>query len=206
MSDLEIFIARHGQNEDNVNGVLNGHRDLPLTDLGRQQAHDLAEGIEEAGLMFDTVYSSPLSRALETAKIICSSLGIEKQPIVVPELIERDFGGGTGRPIKEVVAEAGSDVIKTDGVTYVLDFGGGGETFPQLLERGQKALDHVRSMQTEGTALLVCHGDIGKMVYAAATGKSWEDVLRNFHFGNGDLIEVSANDEAHKVKLPQHNL
>jgi probable phosphoglycerate mutase len=71
--------------------------------------------------------------------------------------------------------------------------------------RGQKALDRVRERQADGNALLVCHGDIGKMVYAAATERAWEDVLRNFHFGNGDLIEVSPNDEAHKIKLLQHN-
>ena len=200
-----MFLARHGQNEDNVNGILNGHRDLPLTEIGRQQAYDLAQGIEAAGLTFDGVYSSPLDRALETAKIVCSSLGLKTEPIVIPELIERDFGTATGRPIKEVVEEAGSNVIKTDGVTYVLDFEGG-ETFPQVIDRAHKALEHVRSLQASGTALLVCHGDIGKMVYVAATGKPWEEVLRKFHFGNGDLIEVSPNDEAHKVKLPQHNL
>ena len=33
---LKIYIARHGQNEDNANGILNGHRDLPLTDIGRK--------------------------------------------------------------------------------------------------------------------------------------------------------------------------
>jgi broad specificity phosphatase PhoE len=131
---LEIYIARHGQNEDNVNGILNGHRDLPLTELGRQQAYDLAHGIEAIELTFDGVYTSPLDRAYETARIVCGSLGLKAKPVVIPELIERDFGSGTGRPIKEVVEEAGSDVIKTDGVTYVLDFGGGGEIFPQLLE------------------------------------------------------------------------
>ncbi len=31
---LKIYLARHGQNEDNANGILNGHRDLPLTDIG----------------------------------------------------------------------------------------------------------------------------------------------------------------------------
>ncbi len=41
----EIFIARHGQNEDNINGILNGHRDLPLTSLGREQAKELGEAI-----------------------------------------------------------------------------------------------------------------------------------------------------------------
>ena len=58
----EIFIARHGQNEDNANGVLSGHRDLPLRGLGRAQACELGEGIRLAGLQFDAVYGSPLSR------------------------------------------------------------------------------------------------------------------------------------------------
>lgn len=202
---VEIFIARHGQNEDNLHGVLNGHRDLPLTELGRQQAYDLAKGITSVGLTIDRIYSSPLDRALETAKIICGVLGVKVQPVVVPELTERDFGTGTGRPIKEVVEEAGSNVIKTDNVTYVLDFEDG-ETFPQTVERAQKALDRVRSLQDNGSALLVCHGDIGKMIYAAATATPWEEVLQQFHFGNCDLIEVNPSNNAHKVKLPQHNL
>ena len=63
----ELFIARHGQNEDNVNGILNGHRDLPLTELGRQQARQLAVEIGRAGMAIDVVLASPLSRALETA-------------------------------------------------------------------------------------------------------------------------------------------
>ena len=62
-----IYIARHGQNEDNVHGILNGHRDLPLTDLGRQQARQLARHIKDRGLVFDAVYASPLGRAFETA-------------------------------------------------------------------------------------------------------------------------------------------
>lgn len=33
-----VGVTRHGQDEDNVRGILNGHRNLPLTDLGRQQA------------------------------------------------------------------------------------------------------------------------------------------------------------------------
>ena len=67
---LKIFLARHGQNEDNANGILNGHRDLPLTEIGIAQAHEVADKIKEAGLSFDVVLSSPLSRALKTAEII----------------------------------------------------------------------------------------------------------------------------------------
>jgi len=201
----EIFIARHGQNEDNANGILNGHRDLPLTDLGRQQARDLADGMHAIGLTFDTVYSSPLDRAVETARIVCGALGIKSEPEVIPELIERDFGIMTGVSNTEIEARCAPDIIKTETITYYLQ-PEGAETFPELIERGHGVLTHVRSLRTEGRILLVCHGDIGKMIYAAATGKPWEDVLRNFHFGNGDLIEVSSTDEAHVVKLPQHNV
>jgi hypothetical protein len=54
--------------------------------------------------------------------------------------------------------------------------------------------------------LLVCHGDIGKMTYAAATGNRWLNTLTDFHFGNGELIELSPNGKAHVIKLEQHNL
>lgn len=65
---MKIYLVRHGQNEDNANGVLNGHRDLPLTDLGRTQAMESARLILNLDLRFDVVYSSPLSRALEPSR------------------------------------------------------------------------------------------------------------------------------------------
>jgi broad specificity phosphatase PhoE len=202
---VEIFIARHGQNEDNKRGVLNGHRDLPLTDLGRDQARQLGQGILDAGLEFDAIYCSPLSRAHETAQIICRVMGIEARPIVIPELIERDFGVMTGKRIDQITTLCSPNILKTDTITYFIN-PEGAETFPQLVERGKKAIDTIRSRQITGKVLLVCHGDIGKMIYAAASGKPWANVLTNFHFGNCDLIEVDNNNEVHKIKLLQHNL
>lgn len=60
---LKIYLARHGQNEDNANGILNGHRDMPLTETGIAQANEVAEKIKNTGLSFDVVLSSPLNRA-----------------------------------------------------------------------------------------------------------------------------------------------
>ena len=40
---LKIYLVRHVQNKDNADGILNGHRDEPLTDLGFAQAHETAE-------------------------------------------------------------------------------------------------------------------------------------------------------------------
>lgn len=200
---VEIFIARHGQNEDNVNGILNGHRDLPLTELGRTQARQLAEGIERARLRFDAVYCSPLVRAHETAKIVAQQIGTP-EPIVLPLLIERDFGVMTGKRIDQIEALCAPDIIKTDTITYFLH-PEGAETLPELVARGQKILDTIRQTHNSGRILLVCHGDIGKMIYCAATNADWRSVLTDFHFGNGDLIDIGGTGEAHKIQLEQFN-
>jgi broad specificity phosphatase PhoE len=202
---IEIFIARHGQNEDNVNGILNGHRDLPLTDIGRNQARQLGQGILDAGLDFDVIYCSPLSRAHETAQIVAEVLGHQEEPTVLELLIERDFGVMTGLPITKIAEMCEPDVVTTDTITYFLS-PEGAETFPQLIERGHEILTEVNRRQKTGKALLVCHGDIGKMTYAAATGREWREVLTDFHFGNGELIELSPDGQAHVIELEQHNL
>lgn len=200
---VEIFIARHGQNEDNVNGILNGHRDLPLTDVGRQQARELGQGIIDAGLRFDAVYASPLSRAFETAQIVSEMINLP-EPTIMPELIERDFGVMTGQKASDIEELCAPDIIKTDTITYFLN-PEGAETFEDLVERGHGVLEEVRAKHIGGKVLLVCHGDLGKMVYAAATDKPWRDVLLGFHFGNGELIDISDGNDARKIKLEQFN-
>jgi probable phosphoglycerate mutase len=200
---VEIFIARHGQDEDNANGILNGHRDRPLTELGVAQAKQTAQGISKLGLKFDAVYTSPLIRAAETARLICHTLGLPG-PAVMPELIERDFGAMTGVNQSEIKARCAPDIIETETVTWFLS-PKGAETHPDLIERGQRILAQVRAKHKGGKVLLVCHGDIGKMIYAAATGQDWEDVLTGFHFGNGDLIDVEPDGDAHKIQLAQAN-
>lgn len=199
----KIYIARHGQNEDNANGILNGHRDLPLTELGRQQARELGEGIKQAGLQFDVVYSSPLSRAYETA-VIAAEIAELPEPIQYGKLIERDFGVMTGELTSRIEELCAPDIIKTDTITYFLS-PKGAETFVDLVVRGREVLDELRMRHRNEKVLLVCHGDIGKMIYAAATGKDWRDVLKDFHFGNGELIEASGDGEAHVIKLEQVN-
>lgn len=200
---VEIFVARHGQNEDNADRILGGHRDRPLTDLGRQQARDLANGIIDAELMFDAVYCSPLIRAHVTADIVADIAKLP-EPVVITDLIERDFGNMTGVAIKDVEKMPGLETMKVGEIIYFLD-SEGAETFMDVLERAKKVLKDIRDRHDTDKILLVCHGDIGSMIYAAATGKLWMDVLKTLHFGNADLIDISKLHEAHVVKLEQFN-
>lgn len=81
-----IYIVRHGQTELNNRKVLQGRSDHPLNEAGIEQAKEAAERL--ARVRFDKVYSSPLSRAMQTAAIIAPSQSAE----VDERLIEMDYG------------------------------------------------------------------------------------------------------------------
>lgn len=126
---------------------------------------------------------------------------------VLDGLVERDFGVMTGVQIGEIKARCAPDVIETETVTYFLS-PEGAETFPTLVQRAQSVLAEVSKQHAHGQALLVTHGDIGKMLYAAYYQMPWEDVPRHFHFGNTDVLllsEDSPASEAHVFKVAQHN-
>ena len=204
---LNLFVVRHGQDQDNANGILNGHRNQPLTKKGQEQAAELADGIVRLGLHFDDVYTSPLQRAHKTAEIIAQQLGAPA-PHVLPGLIERDFGVMAGRPIADITRLCAPDILRTDTITYFLS-PEGAETFPQLKARAQTVLQEVKRLHTSGNILLVTHGDMGKMLYAAFYDLPWRAVLEQFHFGNSELLELSINrgaEQAHRIRIEQHNL
>jgi broad specificity phosphatase PhoE len=184
----DIYLVRHGQNEDNLEGTLNGHRDRPLTELGREQARTIAAKLKDNGIQ--VIYASPLKRAYETATIIAEILGLSVQ--IDPELIERDFGVMTGRPVASVLDLPTSQVLRTEGVNYFLE-AEGAEDFPTLYLRAQRVLERVQRMHPTEHVLLVAHGDIGKMIRAVYHGWNWKTGLQTPHFDNTGVLELRAS-------------
>jgi len=182
----KIYLARHGQDEDNARAILNGHRDKPLTALGKEQAELFAKNIKELNLKIEKVYSSPLQRAYDTALAATEILGLDN-PEKLDLLIERDFGTMTGKLISEALAINQNDLIHTDGVTYLVE-SEGMETFPELINRAKKLFSWLEENHAPDNILLVCHGDIGKMIYCAFYNLDWKSVLSEFHFGNTEII------------------
>lgn len=145
-------------------------------------------------------------RVRETAGLVCETLGISGFNIL-DELIERDFGEMTGKPIKDIEKICSPYIIKTDLVTYFLK-PKGAETFPKLMERASKIITLIKERHERGNILLCCHGDIGKMLYANYYGVDWEDVLKSFHFENAEMLILSENtkkENAHVFKIKQEN-
>ena len=82
-----LYLVRHGETDWNRAHKIQGSTDIPLNDLGREQA--ATSGRLLARRQWDAVYASPLSRAFETASIIARETGLQ-EPIAVPELVERN--------------------------------------------------------------------------------------------------------------------
>lgn len=83
-----IYVFRHGQTDYNVERRVMGQLDIPLNDVGRVQATELAEKLATASI--GAVYSSPLARAMETARAVADKIGA---PIITDKrLMERHNG------------------------------------------------------------------------------------------------------------------
>ena len=110
-----LLLVRHGETDWNAEGRLQGHTDRPLNDFGRRQASALAERLAGDGIT--AVYSSDLSRALETAEILAARLEL---PVVTdPDLRERNWGSWEGltgpeRDRVEYVGEANEAARRAD--------------------------------------------------------------------------------------------
>lgn len=96
-----IYIIRHGQTAKNKAKLLQGRSDVPLNEEGIRQAEECAKWFCEQQIRIDKVYSSPLIRAAETAKII-----VPEAPFFIEDrLIEMDYGPYEGMDLTSPAPE-----------------------------------------------------------------------------------------------------
>lgn len=195
---LNIYIVRHGQDKDNKNRILNGHRDTSLTKTGIKQIKELAFNIRKENIKFDAIYSSPLNRAIKTAQIISSIIDGKKVEIL-DILIERNFGVLTGVKISEISTKC-SSFLKTNTIAYFLS-AEGAETFPEVIKRCNKVIKLIKEKHKNGNILLVTHGDVGKMIFAAFYKIQWKKTLKFFHFGNSEMVLLSEDLDPKNSKI-----
>lgn len=94
-----IYIIRHGQTELNRRQVLQGRSDASLNERGIAQAQQMAEAL--VGVVFCRVFSSPLRRAVETARIVAPNV----EPEMDERLIEMDYGPYEGTDLTALPPE-----------------------------------------------------------------------------------------------------
>ena len=189
-----ILLARHGQTSWNALGRLQGHTDIELNDVGREQARELAARLASAELT--AVWASDLARARQTGEIDAAALGLAP-PTVDPDLRERHYGVFEGLSRDECTAqhpEAWQDWVAQKGAPP------GGETRPDAAARMARALDRIAA-SSGGPVLVVSHGGVMRLWLMNVLGPSVPIVANGMTFvidrdGAGVRAELLASATA----------
>ena len=164
--ERRVFLARHGETEWNRVGRWQGTTDIPLSDVGRAQARELAERLR--GHAIARIHTSDLVRARETAQVVATTLGIAGVDID-PRLRERGFGCFEGLTREECAVhhpEAWQRYLADRRSTPP-----GAEAQPDVVARVIAAMTAVAlTADAEGPALVVSHGGAIRSFMSAVTG------------------------------------
>ena len=149
---LIIYFLRHGETTDSQKGGYCGTLDPDLTPEGYQMAEDLADAYKS--LPWVAVFSSPLRRAVATAKPICEAVGIGMQ--LKEGLSEIAYGRWEGQTPKEVNREFHDDYVR-----WLADPGWnappGGERGIDIARRRSLVIEEIEQVYSSGNVLIVSH-------------------------------------------------
>jgi broad specificity phosphatase PhoE len=175
-----VYLARHGQTAYNHEGRFQGQQQIPLDDVGRAQARELAERAVPYG--FAALWCSPLLRARETADAVSERIGLE--PIEDPRLMETDAGDWTDLSFAEVRGQAQElfDAFASADPGFAFP---GGESFAEQDLRVNEALEEIEA--GELPALVVCHGMV---IRAALTRRAGHRSERFERVANAALVPL----------------
>ncbi len=190
-----IYVIRHGLSEGNAAGVIQGFADSPLTDIGRSQAKLLGRFLRRENVSADTIYSSPLKRALETAEIIADEL--DPIPAVRPVggFMEVDVGTLSGMSLEDAHAKYpngwAGDINKW------LDFRiAGGEDFDGFFARVREAADEIIESWGDPLAdrafMFVTHAGVMRPLLKSLL--NGEGDFMYFTFGNCCHVKIEYRD------------
>jgi broad specificity phosphatase PhoE len=182
-----IILVRHGATEWNETRRAQGLADVEISDQGRRQADEAAERLRDVHL--DAVFSSNLSRAIETARPIAESHGLEVR--TDPAFNEIDQGEWTGL----TTAEIGRRWPDLWGDSRHYSPRPGGESPQDVRSRALHGIRRVVEMFPGGRAVVVSHGGTIRWLSAEALGYSDKESMSIRGLRNGEYVCLEAKIE-----------
>jgi len=186
MQATRIIAVRHGETAWNVNNRVQGHLDIPLNNVGREQAARLGQALVSETV--EAIYASDLWRAWDTAHAIASaaSSANAKRVKVEEGLRERRLGAFEGRTFTEIEAlwPDASRRWRQREPDFAPD--GGGESLLAFRARVLEALNRLAARHAGGQIALVAHGGVMDVLYRHATGQELQ-AKRTWALGNAAI-------------------
>lgn len=162
---MNIYVLRHGQTNYNLEGRFQGQVDVEINNTGIEQIRETAKELQN--IHFDVIISSPLIRAIQTAKILS-----QDEIIIDNRIIERSFGKLEG----EMSIANYEEKIEEYNI----------ETIDSLIKRTYAFLDDIiNTYKEKENILIVTHECIAKVIESYFKGKIYDEDIIRYRLLNG---------------------
>lgn len=180
---VTIYVIRHGETDWNQQGRVQGSTDNSLNAKGREQASAVASQL--ASMSVDHIYSSGLTRAIQTAEAFKGKSPITPQPM----LNERSFGIYEGKVEKEVAKDWSQRLASLD------DDMEGGESLASIAKRVGQTAREIVERHPGGTILIVAHGGVNPLVIGELIGLAPEKAIKEIRQSNDEVYKLEVFGE-----------
>ena len=202
---VKVILIRHGETDWNTKQIFRGRKDIPLNEVGLAQAK--AVGVSLSDIQIDAIYSSPLGRALETAKVLAESRSLEVE--LEEGFIDIDFGkwqGITHEKVKEEYESLYEMWLKNPQMVAFPE----GESLKDVRTRSMEALKKVIKKHSGKTLAIVSHRVLNKVLLCSVLGlelshfwyiKQDTCAINRFEYKDGRFYLTLLNDTCHLKKI-----
>jgi 2,3-bisphosphoglycerate-dependent phosphoglycerate mutase len=199
-----LVLVRHGQSEWNLKNLFTGWKDPALTEKGIAEARAAGQRLKAKGLKFDICFTSALSRAQNTLKLILEELGQTGLPETRDQALnERDYGELTGLNKDDARAKWGEEQVHIWRRSYDVP-PPGGESLKDTLARSLPYYMHkIQPHVLDGkTVLVAAHGNSLRSLIMAIEGLTPEQILkRELDTGVPVFYKLNANSTPKSVEV-----
>jgi probable phosphomutase (TIGR03848 family) len=186
-----FYLVRHGVTSHTGRTLSGRTPDVRMTEAGRTEAEGAA--ISLANVRLKSIYSSPVDRCIETARIIAKGHGLSVR--TRKDLSEVEYGAWTNRSLKSLArTKLWSSVQRWPSGTRFPD----GESFVEIQTRGVAVLEDLRIRHPKDHVCIVSHGDVIRLVMAHYMGIHL-DLFQRIHIGPGSISVLGISDSGPDV-------
>jgi len=184
-----VLLVRHGQTKSNITGYFMGWSNEDISDLGYAQVRSLSSRL--AKFPVATIYTSPLQRAMNTARILAEPHKLELN--VLDDLTEIGLGDWQGLH-RDEISQKWPKIWRQSRIDPSVVTFPNGENFQQLTERAVRAFNRIVADNTNRHTLAVTHDAVIRVLVAHVLGTS-NSIYRHMEIFNASLSVIRVEDD-----------
>lgn len=184
-----VLLVRHGQTKSNITGYFMGWSNEDISDLGYAQVRSLSSRL--AKFPIATIYTSPLKRAMNTARILAEPHKLELN--VLDDLTEIGLGDWQGLH-RDEISQKWPEIWRQSRIDPSVVTFPNGENFQQLTERAVRAFNRIVADNTNRHTLAVTHDAVIRVLVAHVLGTS-NSIYRHMEINNASLSAIRVEDD-----------